>query len=131
MGDDERKGPGAAGNPTIQIDALTDVQLIDHAADAGGAGDDVPAVSVPPPLPRRTSPAPRSNARALGLTLLAVIAGLAFAFFVMEVLLPATPPVPASAASPPTSSPPPPSSVVRRVDLDEELVIHAGSGPEE
>lgn len=125
MGDDERKAP----NRTIQIDALTDVQLIENAAEGA---------SVPPPLPRRATaaePPPRSGARTLGLTLVAVIAGGAFAYLVMHVLMPQAPPAPphptvtpSTIATPvpaPATPDPEAPAAVHRVQIDEELVIHA------
>ncbi len=99
-------GQSGEGNRTIQIDALTDVQLvaIEH---------DVEAVSAaPPPLPRR--PTGPSRARVIGLTALASFTGLALALLAVHFLFPILFPAP------------PPAPTVRRVTLDEELVIRAG-----
>lgn len=106
-------GQTGEGNRTIQIDALTDVQLVptEH---------DVESVSAaPPPLPRRT-PAP-SRARVIGLIALASLAGLVLALLAVHFLFPTIFPAPPPASAPPASAP-----TVRRVTLDEELVIHAG-----
>jgi len=91
-----------APHRTIQIDALTDVQLIDDALERAEGH------AAPPPLPR---PPRTSRGRAIGLTMLAVVLGVAFALGVVRFLFPA----------------PPPASVapVRQIQLD-ELVIHAG-----
>jgi hypothetical protein len=122
--DDERIPPGNAGtNRTIQIDALTDVQLVDQVADGDdGESDEAPvAVSAPPPLPPKRTVEPRSTGRTVMLTLVAVAAGGLFAFAIVHfVLTPAPPPAPAEVAAPETPR-------VHRVQLDEELVIHAPS----
>ena len=101
-------GQTGEGNRTIQIDALTDVQLVptEH---------DVESVSAaPPPLPRR--PTGPSRARVIGLTALASLTGLALALLAVHFVFPILFPAPPPAAAP----------TVRRVTLDEELVIRAG-----
>lgn len=137
--EDEPDAPQpAAANRTIQIDALTDVQLVDQVADEDGATDEgaAPNVSAPPPLPRKQAEAPRSNGRALALTFVAVLAGGFLAFLAVHYLMPARP-APTQAAAPPftaatVASPPPttvtpsePPSEVRHVQIDEEMVIRA------
>lgn len=132
-GDDEREPPA---NGTIQVDALTDVQLVDDVLAASRAREeeeetsgDAPATSLPPPLPRKpptTEPAPSNNGRAIALTLLAAIVGAGLAFAAVHYLFP-------SPTAAPTVSAPPPytaatSATPHRVTLDDELVIHAGSG---
>jgi len=95
-------------NRTIQIDALTDVQLV-------ATEHDVETVSAaPPPLPRRASGP--SRARVIVLTAIASLAGLAVALLAVHYLFPMLFPAPAPASVP----------TVHRVQLDEELVIRAG-----
>jgi hypothetical protein len=126
-------GQQGDGNRTIQIDALTDVQLVDAASESDVEGDAETSSAAPPPLPpkRAAEPAGPSRGRAIGLTLVAVVLGTAFALAIVHFVFP-TPPPPAATtvtaatvASPPT---PPASTTVRRVQLDEELVIRAGGG---
>ncbi len=121
MQDDERN------NRTIQVDALTDVQLIDQAADADDSEseDAVGAGRAPPPLPPKRT-APRSTGRTVLLTLFAVMAGGLFAFAVVRFV---SEPAPTSAPTPPSTAIAAPAEAphVHRVQLDEELVIHAPS----
>jgi hypothetical protein len=102
-------GDPDAPNRTIQIDALTDVQLVEDAIERAQAQ----VSAAPPPLPSRRAPqSPEpSQGRKIGLMLIAIVAGLGFAFGVIHFLFPA-----------PTPQPPP----VRQIRLDDELVIHAG-----
>jgi hypothetical protein len=112
VGDDEPKAPGGAANRTIQIDALTDVQLVDDHPDE-------PVVSrAPPPLPPKQAPGP-SRARAFALTGLALVLGVVAALGVVHFLLPAPP---AATAPAPTA---PSTGAVRRVQMDDEFVIRA------
>lgn len=129
---DEQDKRGAPGNRTIQVDALTDVELIENAALREAVSSDEseegPAAA-PPPLPPRSSlagapaatPAKKAGVPwiAIGLTVVITgVLGAAAAHFL----------VPSAAPAPPAASPPPPATEVRRViTLDDELVISAES----
>ena len=126
VGNDEDAAPrGEPANQTIQVDALTDVQLVEHGEDGNDAG----VVSrAPPPLPQKRSAEP-SRARVIALMLVAVAAGTAIALGLVHFLLPSAPPpttfaAPTTVTAPPPSAPPP---TLRHVRLDDELVIRAGA----
>lgn len=126
MDDDERKAPGgAAGNRTIQIDALTDVELVDHHAaeddDGSNAGEAAVVGRAPPPLP----PKQRSPLKVAGLTIVAVVTGALCALGIVHFLLPSS--APTTAGTPPSDAPAP---AVRRVQLDDELVIRTAPAEE-
>jgi hypothetical protein len=125
-GDDKPAAPVPQG--TIQIDALTDVQLIDQLASESSESEAPVAVSKPPPLPKK-KPAPIG--RTIGLTLLAAIVGGSLAFAAVHYLFP-SPPVAAPVApvvAPPASAPPTTAPAVRRVTLDDEPIVIRTSAP--
>lgn len=102
---DEKAPP----NRTIQIDALTDVQLVDHH-------EELVVSRRPPPLPPR-------KPNLLVLALVVVVTGLLGAV-AAHFLLPEVAPAPAPSAVDP------PAEVIREVPLDEAFMIHAGSDPD-
>lgn len=108
--DDEESVPRAAPNRTIQIDALTDVQLVDNEEDA-------PLISrAPPPLPPRKPPSVWLMG---GVVVITGVLGALGAHFLIP--------------SAPVSAPPPPAApaeeAVRHVPLGEDFVILAGPEP--
>jgi hypothetical protein len=115
--EDEDRKP--VGNRTIQIDALTDVELVDHHRPDAAADDDEAPIAgrAPPPLPRK-APRPPSLARNIGLTVIALATGVVFALGVVHFLFPSVPTTAATTA-------PPTGPEVRHLQLDEELVIRA------
>lgn len=106
--DDEESVPRAAPNRTIQIDALTDVQLVDNEEEA-------PLISrAPPPLPPRKPP----SVWVLGGVV--VITGVLGALGAHFLIPPA--PVAVPAAPPPAE---PAEEAIRHVPLSEDFVILA------
>ena len=124
VGTDEDAAPrGEPANQTIQVDALTDVQLVEHDEDMGVVS------RAPPPLPPKRSAEP-SRARVFALLVVAVAAGTAIALGLVHFLLPSAPAPTATFAAPTTVAAPPPSApppTIRHVRLDDELVIRAGA----
>lgn len=123
-GDDPKLPGGAPANRTIQIDALTDVELVDSHGDEPEE-DPLPS-RAPPPLPRKQAASPM---RTVGLTLLAITAGAMFALAVVHFVFPSPPP-PVAAASPttPASAPEPVAPApraMRQLRLDDEFVIRS------
>lgn len=133
MADEEDKRL-APGNRTIQVDALTDVELLENAE---GRDDAEPAAegAAPPPLPPRTSlKATPPATKPAGIPWLAIAVtvvitgglGALGAHFLVPA--PAAPAAPAPAAAPtPAPEPPAPPAEVRRVTLDDEVIISAES----
>ncbi len=109
--DDEESVPRAAPNRTIQIDALTDVQLVDNEEDA-------PLISrAPPPLPPRKPP---SLWLLGGVVVITGVLGALGAHFLI-------PSAPVSVPAPPPAEPAEPAEeAVRHVPLGEDFVILAG-----
>jgi hypothetical protein len=111
--DDEESVPRAAPNRTIQIDALTDVQLVDNEEDA-------PLISrAPPPLPPRKPP---SVWLLGGVVVITGVLGALGAHFLI-------PSAPVSAPPPPAEPAAPAEEAVRHVPLGEDFVILAGPEP--
>jgi hypothetical protein len=122
-GDEKSEEP--ASNRTIQVDALSDVQLVDSVESSTDEQVDSPAVSAPPPLPRKRPPMPMS--RILGLTLLAIVAGGGLGFVAIHFLFPAPPPASVVAPTPTVAPPPSEPPRVRRVVLGDDEVIRVSA----
>ncbi len=131
--DDDSQAPGKApSHRTIQIDALTDVEIVDHGTDEGGeeGGEDEAAAPqvgrAPPPLPPKEGASP-SMGKIVGLAFIALVVGalgVLAAHFAFPPAAPTAPP--AVAAAPPEASAP---ASVRQVHMAEELVIRADEEP--
>ncbi len=121
MGDEEEKPKAEASDGrTIRIDALTDVELLDHAAavDDDDERESAAPAAAPPPLPKKAPPA-RTGLKIAGIVVAlgaGVLCALAIVHFVFPA--PAAPPAPEAAASP---------AAVRHVHMDDELVIRTGT----
>lgn len=129
--DDSAAAPPAAGHPnrTMQIDALTDVQLVDNADDAAepDAEEAAPVPGrAPPPLPpsKKRSPA----AMVGGFALVVVVTGGLGALGAHFLVPPAAAPAPVAVASPPPPAAEP-EPEMRHVRLDDEFVI-GGPAPD-
>jgi hypothetical protein len=130
---DEEDKRLAPGNRTIQVDALTDVELIESAAaEAAAAEEGAPAA--PPPLPPRTSlPAAKPEAKPAGVPWLAIAItvvvtgtlGALGAHFLVPAAAPPETPTPPAATPAPTAPAAP--AEVRRVTLEDEVIISAES----
>jgi hypothetical protein len=102
---------------TIQVDALSDVELLDQGAEPG----EPPNVSSPPPLPRKPKGA-SSARRAVELLAVVIVTGALGAVGAHFV----APSAPAPAPPPPAAAPPPViEPEINHVILDEGLVIRA------
>lgn len=113
--DDDEGAPKAAPNRTIQIDALTDVQLVDNEE------DEAPLISrAPPPLPPRKPP---SLWLLGGVVVITGVLGALGAHFLI-------PSAPVSVPPPPAEPAEPAEEAVRHVPLGEDFVILASPEPD-